>query len=219
MSIKTLPMTELLMNYIDDTLHFPAPLQKLIEVSKQHSHANMLTQPAQIQLIATLVKATCAKRIIEVGVFTGATTLAMALALPEDGKILACDIEETNIAMGRPYWEEANVIQCIEVVIAPAQETLDARIVDGEAGQYDFVYIDADKQGYPSYYERALTLVRSGGVILLDNLLWSGEVANLDNQELSTQVLRDLTQRLASDHRVDFSLLTQGDGLGLAYKH
>jgi predicted O-methyltransferase YrrM len=163
-----------------------------------------------------LVRLTGARRAIEVGVFTGYSSLAVMLAMPPDGRLLALDLSEEYTAIARRYWQAAGVAGRIELVIGPAQDTLDARIRAGEAGRYDFAFIDADKTGYLAYYERLLKLLRPGGLIVVDNTLWSGEVANPENRDADTVALREFNDALHRDPRVDLALLPVGDGLTLA---
>jgi caffeoyl-CoA O-methyltransferase len=167
--------------------------------------------------MALLIKLLGVRRAIEVGVFTGYSALTVALALPEDGTLLACDISDEYTRIGKPFWEQAHVAQKIDLQLGPAVATLDARIKAGEAGQYDFAFIDADKSSYDAYYERCLTLLRSGGLIAIDNTLWSGKVA-LQAEDADTAALQALNIKLHGDDRVDLSLLPIGDGLTLARK-
>lgn len=219
MSITQIPVTEALTAYVEATLHFPKPLSDLVAKTKAHPQAMMLTHPAQIQFMTLLMKAINAKNVIEVGVFTGCTTLAIALTLPSDGHIIACDIDEQAMAVGQPYWEAAKVTERITVKLGPALDSLKSLVYnDDKAGAYDAVYIDANKKQYPDYYEATLPLLRQGGLLLFDNLLQSGKVADSSVIDEQTTVMRALTEMLATDTRVDFSLLTIGDGLGIAYK-
>ena len=181
-----------------------------------HPKVNMQIAPEQGQFMQMLVRLCGARRAIEVGVFTGYSSLAVMLAMPEDGRLLALDVSEEYTAVARRHWQAAGVAGRIELVIAPAAETLDARLARGEAGQYDFAFIDADKTSYLAYYERLLKLLRPGGLIVVDNTLWSGEVANPDNREADTQALREFNDALHRDPRVDLALLPVGDGLTLA---
>jgi caffeoyl-CoA O-methyltransferase len=185
----------------------------LREATRDHPHAGMQISPDQGQLMALLVRLMGARRTIEIGVFTGYSALAVALALPPDGRILACDISEEFTAIGRPFWQRAAVAQKIDLVLAPAMATLDARAAGGEAGTYDFAFIDADKVNYDGYYERCLQLVRAGGLIAVDNVLWSGRVAGP-----AQDALQRFNRKLHADERVDLSLLPVGDGLTLARK-
>ena len=159
-----------------------------------------------------------AKRAIEIGVFTGYSALTTALALPADGRLLACDISDSDTRLGQPYWQQAGVVQKIEFVVAPAQQTLRARLASGEAGTYDFVFIDADKTGYDAYYELSLQLLRVGGLIAIDNVLWGGSVVHPADGDADTEALQVLNAKIHRDERVDMALLPIGDGLTLARK-
>jgi predicted O-methyltransferase YrrM len=180
--------------------------------------ARMQIAPSQGAFIAWLVHTLGAKRTIEVGVFTGTSSLITALALPKDGKILACDISEEWTNVARAHYEKAGVSHKIDLVLRPAAETLKERILAGESNQYDFAFIDADKESYQTYYELCLRLIRRGGVIMLDNMLWGGSVADKSKQSESTRALRELNRRMAEDSRVITSLVPVGDGLMLATK-
>jgi len=177
----------------------------------------MQISPDQGQFMALLVRLMGARRAIEVGVFTGYSALCVALSLPPDGHLLACDISEEYARVGRPYWEQAGVAQKIELRLAPALQTLDALLAEGAGGTYDFAFIDADKPAYDGYYERCLMLLRPGGLIVFDNMLWSGKVAGPE-RDADTSALHALNVKLHGDERVDVSLLAIGDGVTLARK-
>ena len=187
----------------------------LREATAAHPHAGMQIGPEQGQLMALLVKLIGARRTIEIGVFTGYSALTVALALPDDGKVLACDISDDYTRVARPFWERAGVAHKIDLQLAPARATLAARLAAGEAERYDFAFIDADKTGYDAYYEACLQLVRRGGLIAIDNTLWSGKVAQPSHDE-DTVALQALNAKLHGDERIDLSLLPIGDGLTLA---
>jgi caffeoyl-CoA O-methyltransferase len=189
----------------------------LREATRSHAYAGMQISPDQGQFMALLVKLLGARRTIEVGVFTGYSALTVALALPDVGQLLACDISDEYTRIGRPYWEQAGVAHKIDLRLAPATDTLDAQLAAGAAGQYDFAFIDADKSGYDGYYERCLQLLRAGGLIAIDNTLWSGAVAR-PATDADTAALQQLNDKLHHDQRVDLSLLHIGDGLTLARK-
>ncbi len=155
---------------------------------------------------------------MEVGTFTGYSALAVALALPDDGRLVACDVSEEWTAIARRYWEEAGVAHKIDLRLAPALETLDGLLLEGRAGTFDFAFIDADKEGYDAYYERALELLRTGGLIALDNTLWEGKVVDPAATDVDTEAIRAINTKLAQDERVTLSLLPVGDGLTLARK-
>ncbi|MGH8249704.1 MAG: class I SAM-dependent methyltransferase [Steroidobacteraceae bacterium] len=217
MSNRTLPLDDRLYDYLlKHSLREPAALAALRAETASHPRVNMQIAPEQgqfMQLLARLVGARCA---IEVGVFTGYSSLAVALALPDDGRLLACDVSEEYTAIARRHWERAGVAAKIELVLAPAQETLDARLAAGEAGKYDFAFIDADKTGYLGYYEQLLRLLRPGGLIAVDNTLWGGAVADPANRDADTVALREFNDFLLADTRIDLALLPLADGLTLA---
>jgi caffeoyl-CoA O-methyltransferase len=187
----------------------------LREATKPLPHGGMQIGPEQGQFMAMLVRLIGARRAIEIGVFTGYSALTVALALPEDGRLLACDVSDEYTRIGRPYWQAAGVMHKIDLQLAPARQTLDAKLAAGEAGQYDFAFIDADKTAYDDYYERCLELIRPGGLIAIDNVLWSGSVAR-PAKTADTAALQALNDKLHYDERIDLSLLPIGDGLTLA---
>jgi len=191
-------------------------LAKLRGITEKHQWAQMATPPDQVAFIQQLLKLINAKRAIEVGVFTGYGSLAIALALPEDGKLVALDINEDYANHGRPIWAEAKVDHKIDLRLAPAVESLDAMLEKGEAGTYDFGFIDADKPNYDHYYERLLKLVRPNGVIAVDNVLWSGKVIDDVAQDDHTVALRALNLKISKDPRVEIVMLGIADGLTLA---
>jgi predicted O-methyltransferase YrrM len=215
---RLLPMDESLYRYVlAHTLREHPAQAALREATRGHPHGGMQIGPEQGQFMALLVKLIGARRAIEVGVFTGYSALCVALALPEDGELLACDISADYTAIGRPHWQAAGVAHKIELVLAPALATLDARLAGGSAGRYDFAFIDADKTGYDAYYERCLSLLRPGGLIAIDNVLWSGSVAG-PAKDADTAALQALNAKIHVDTRVDMVLLPIGDGLTLARK-
>lgn len=178
----------------------------------------MQISPEQGQFMAFLARLTGARRVVEVGTFTGYSALTVALALPADGRLVACDVSAEWTAIGRRYWEEAGVADKIDMRLAPALETLDALLTDGHADTFDMAFIDADKENYGAYYERCLRLIRPGGLIMVDNVLWGGSVADPDRDDGDTNAIRALNRALRDDDRVDFSLVPIGDGLSLARK-
>jgi caffeoyl-CoA O-methyltransferase len=221
MSRRTLALDDRLHQYLlDVSLREHPQLAALREATRNHPRANMQIAPEQGQFMQLLVKMTGARRTIEIGVFTGYSALAVALALPDDGRVLACDISDEFTRIGRPFWQAAGVAHKIELVLEPALHTLDARLATGEAGHYDFAFIDADKATYDDYYERCLRLLRSGGLIAIDNVLWSGRVADKVDAiaDPDTAALQWLNNKLHRDERVDLALLPIGDGLTLARK-
>lgn len=199
------------------TLRDTAVQRELRERTASMPLARMQTGPDQLQFLQLLVKAIGARRCIEVGVYTGASALAVALALPPEGKILGCDVSEEYTAVAKEFWERAGVARKIDLRLAPATETLHALIAAGER-DYDFAYIDADKSNYDAYYELVLQLLRTGGLIAIDNVLWGGDVANPAETGADTVALRKLNEKIGRDERVDETLLTIGDGLTIVRK-
>lgn len=218
MSRRTIDLDDTLYQYLlDHSLREHPEQTALRAATATHPHGGVQISPEQGQFMQLLVKLIGARRTLEVGTFTGYSALTVALALPPDGNVLACDISTEYTAIGKPYWQRAGVAGKIELVIAPAVETLDARIAAGGHGRYDFAFIDADKGGYDAYYERCLQLVRQGGLIAFDNTLWSGEVAK-PGGDADTLALKALNDKLHVDARVDMAMLPIGDGLTLARK-
>lgn len=219
MTNKTLELDNRLYDYLlSVSLREPEILRQLREETANHPMGRMQIAPDQGQFMALLVQLIGAKKVLEIGVFTGYSSLVVALALPSDGKIIACDISEEDTNIARRYWEKAGVTDKIELRLAPALQTLDELIAAGEINSFDFVFIDADKKNYPEYYERALQLVRSGGLIAIDNVLWSGKVADSEIQDGQTQAIRNFNEKLHQDERVTLSLVSIADGLTLALK-
>ncbi|ELR97080.1 class I SAM-dependent methyltransferase [Gloeocapsa sp. PCC 73106] len=200
------------------SLREPEILQQLRQETATHPLVRMQIAPEQGQFMALLVQLIGAKKALEIGVFTGYSSLAVALALPSDGKLIACDVSVEYTAIARRYWQQAGVEAKIQLHLAPALETLEQLLAAGEANTFDFVFIDADKNNYISYYEKSLTLIRSGGLIAVDNVLWGGRVADEDNQDNLTVVLRQFNDYLLHDERVSLSLVPIADGLTLALK-
>ena len=174
--------------------------------------------PDQAALFSLLVRLTGVKRAIEIGTFTGLSALAVASALPAAGRLVCCDVSEEWTSIARRHWQEAGLAERIELRIGPAADTLSALLRDGGAGSFDFAFIDADKPGYDRYYELCLELIRSGGLIALDNMLWAGAVADPSKHDPDTDALRALSAKIAADPRVESCLLTVGDGVMLARK-
>ena len=218
MSHRFLQIDETLYRYVMEHSVREHPAQAALrEATRTHPHSGMQIGPEQGQFMALLVKLIGAKRAIEVGVFTGYSALCVALALPDDGRLLACDISKEYTAIGRPHWEAAGVAHKIDLQLAPALVTLDAQLAAGGAGQFDFAFIDADKTGYDAYYERCLKLLRPGGLIAIDNVLWGGSVAR-PAKDADTAALQALNTKVHADARVDMVLLPIGDGVTLARK-
>jgi predicted O-methyltransferase YrrM len=212
-------MTGELADYLRSvSLQEPEILQRLREETAAHPMAGMQITPEQGQFMAVLVHLLNARLTLEVGVFTGYSSLAVVLALPADGKIIACDISSDYTATARKYWREAGVESKIDLRLAPAIQTLDALIAEGRAGTFDFAFIDADKENYANYYERALVLLRPGGLIAVDNVLWHGRVIDPAANDADTQAIRAFNEKMHSDQRVWHSMLPVGDGLTLAVK-
>jgi caffeoyl-CoA O-methyltransferase len=193
-------------------------LARLREETAKLPMSMMQIAPEQGQLLSMLVQALQPKRCLEVGVFTGYSSLVVALALPPEGRITACDVSEEWTAIARRYWQEAGVAHKIDLHLAPALQTLERLIADGRAGSYDLAFIDADKGNYWNYYERALMLLRPGGLIAVDNTLWSGGPADPRVKDETTQAIRAFNRRLFEDSRVHISLVPIGDGMTLALK-
>jgi predicted O-methyltransferase YrrM len=219
MSRRTIAVDDVLYDYFTAvSLREPELLRQLREETGRMPRAQLQLAPEQGQLLAFLVRLIGARRTLELGVFTGYSSLWVALALPPDGWIVACDVNVGWTAIARRYWEAAGVAEKIDLRLAPALETLDHLIAEGQAGTFDFAFIDADKGNYANYYERTLTLVRPGGLIALDNMLQDGRVADPAAQGANVTAVRTLNARLHTDERIDLSLLPLGDGLTLARK-
>lgn len=216
---QTIGLDDRLYSYfLSVSLREPDILRHLREESAAYCSAKMLIPPEQGQFLALLVQLLGAKKTLEIGVFTGYSALWVALALPPDGKIIACDISKESTAIARRYWQAAGVADKIDLQIAPALETLERLLAEGQAETFDFVFIDADKRNYEAYYERSLKLVRIGGTIAIDNVLWKGAVADPQNQDKRTPYIRNFNQKLHQDERVTLSMIPIGDGLTLALK-
>lgn len=219
MSPRTIKMDDEVYSYfLDISVREHDVLRRLREETQAMEHARMQIAPEQGQFMRLLVELLGAQRTIEVGTFTGYSALATALALPEDGKVIACDVSEEWTSIGRRYWEEAGVASKIDLRIGPANDTLDSLIAEGGADEFDFMFIDADKSGYPSYYEKGLTLLRKGGLIGIDNALWGGSIADASDTGADTEAIREIDRRVRDDDRVTSSLVPIGDGLLLARK-
>ena len=193
----------------------PEVLARLREETALMPQAGMQIAVEQGAFLGLLVKLLDARRVLEIGTFTGYSSTAMALALPSDGRIVCCDVSEEFTAVARRTWEEAGVADRVELRLAPALETLEALLADGGAGSFDLAFIDADKSSYRGYVEGALLLLRKGGLIAIDNVLWSGRVIDPAETDEDTQAIRDLNDSLASDERFDIAMVPIADGLTL----
>lgn len=220
MGKRYLPLDDPLYDYVLRHGVRESPEQAALrEATRSVPHAGMQIAPEQGALMAMLVRLMGARRAIEIGVFTGYSSLSVAQALPDDGYLLACDIDATQpLALARPAWERAGVAHKVDLRIGPALATLDAELAAGAAGTYDFAFVDADKRGYDAYVERCLRLLRPGGLLVIDNTLWGGAVARADDASADTAALRALNAKLHADARVDVVILPFSDGVTLARK-
>lgn len=219
MSYKTSTLSEPVYEYLlNASLREPDALRALREETERHPHGGMRICPEQGQLMRLLVELTGAKAALEIGVFTGYSTLSVALALPRDGRLIACDRNAEWPAVGRPFWRDAGVDDIIDLRIGKAADTLDALIQDGGAATFDFAFIDGDKKNYGVYYEQCLTLVRPGGLILIDNVLWDGRLIDAADTDRATNAIRTLNETIHGDDRVSMCMLPIGDGLTIVRK-
>ena len=217
MSNRTIGVSDALAAYVVEVgTREPDVLTRLREETAAIPQHGMQVAPEEGAFLAMLVELTGARRCIEVGTFTGYSSTAVALALPEDGRLVCCDVSEEWTSVARRYWAEAGVAGKVDLRIGPAADTLDGLLADGEEATYDFAFVDADKAGYDGYYERLLRLVRPGGLIALDNTLWSGKVIEPDSDDKDTRAIRALNAKLAVDDRVSLSLVPIADGVTLA---
>src|SRR5579863_4092357 len=213
------PITDELADYIRAvTLREPQPLKRLREETEDHPRASMQTSPEQGQFLHLLARVTGARKTLEVGVFMGYSSTWVALALPAGGKVIACDVSEEFTARARLTWREAGVEDRIDLRLGPALETLDGLLAEGQAGTFDFAFIDADKGNYANYYDRALALLRPGGLVVVDNVLWDGAVIDPNVHDNDTEAIRAFNRKVHADPRVAISMATMGDGLTLACK-
>ena len=219
MTRTTLPLTEPLHRYLlANSLREHPALERLREETARLPGAGMQIAPEQGQFMALLIELIGARRVLEIGCFTGYSALAMALALPPAGRLITLEANPEPVEIGRRAWAAAGVADRIEVRIGLALDSLDALLAESLARTFDLAFIDADKKSYDAYYERALRLVRAGGLILIDNVLWGGAVADLAEHDRQTDALRALNAKLHRDERISLSLLPIGDGLTLARK-
>ncbi|MEL6444675.1 MAG: class I SAM-dependent methyltransferase [Bacteroidota bacterium] len=219
MSLRFFDVSNDLYRYmLEVSVREPSVLKRLRTATSERDGAKMQTPPEVGQLLEVLVRLVGARRVLEVGVFTGYSSLCIARALPDDGLLIACDIDPEATSLAEHYWREAGVDARIDLRIAPALQTLDALLAEGAHGSFDMIFLDADKENYVTYYDKAYTLLRVGGVLLVDNVLWAGRVADLDVQDSETVGIRKLNQRLGNDHRVLHSMIPIADGLSLVLK-
>jgi predicted O-methyltransferase YrrM len=219
MATGDLPINDDLLKYIEQvTLREPEILRRLREETSRHPYASMQISAEQGQFMALLIHLLSARRTLEIGVFTGYSSLSVALALPDDGRIIACDISDEWTSIARRYWREAGVERKIDLRVGPALKTLDDLIAQGQGGRFDFAFIDADKSNYANYYDRALVLVRPGGLIAVDNVLWDGKVIDPKVNDADTRAIRAFNESLHHDDRVWLAMLPIRDGLTLACK-
>lgn len=209
---------EIYQYYQSHTIRKHSVLDALRQETLKMHDAQMQICPEQGVFMQMLIKMLNARKTIEIGTFTGYSALSVALAMPDDGKVIACDTSKEWTAIAQKYWREAGVGHKIELKIAPAMETLQTLLDANQAGTFDFIFIDADKENYLNYYEASLKLIRVGGIIAIDNVLWYGRVADKQNQAPSTVQIRQLNEHILNDSRVDLSMLPIGDGLTLAMK-
>ncbi|MGE5146928.1 MAG: class I SAM-dependent methyltransferase [Candidatus Eiseniibacteriota bacterium] len=223
---EQIELNDVLYDYLKSvSLREPEVLARLRAETAKLRYNFFQVSAVEGQFLALLVKLTGTKRILEVGVFTGYSSTAMALALPKDGRLIALDIDKDWTAIAQRYWKEAGVADKIELRLAPAKDSMDALIESGQAGTFDLVFIDADKPGYPDYYERALTLLRKGGLIIVDNTLFGARVVGQNLEGLEAwqiewiEHVRKFNNKLHRDERVTLSMIPVGDGMTLALKH
>lgn len=220
MSNRTIGLSDALYAYLlENSLREPDLLRRLREETARATESpNMQIAPEQGQFMGLLAQMVGVRRAIEIGTFTGYSSLAVMMALPQDARMICCDVSKEFTDIARRYWREAGLAERIELRLGPAIGTMDELIAKGGAGSFDFAFIDADKGNYDGYYERALTLLRPGGLIAIDNVLWSGSVADPSNREASTEAIRRLNRKVLADRRVAISMVPIGDGLTLARK-
>ena len=219
MSKRTIDLTDTLYDYVlQVSSREPEILKRLRTETARLPMAGMQIAPEQGQFMALLARLVGARRCIEIGTFTGYSALVVALALPADGRIIACDVNPDTTGVARRYWAEAGVADKIDLRLGSALATLDALLAEERQGTFDFAFIDADKENYDGYYERVLSLLRPGGLAIIDNVLWSGAVADARHKDADTVALRALNRKLHHDERIDLSLLPIADGITLARK-
>jgi predicted O-methyltransferase YrrM len=219
MANRSLDLTDQVYDYLlEVSLREHPVLARLREETAELPLSIMQIAPEQGQFMRLLVQILGAKRCLEIGTFTGYSSLSVALRLPADGQIIACDVSVDFTEIALRYWAEAGVADKIDLRLGPAIETLDDLLKEGASGSFDFAFIDADKENYLPYYERCLKLIRPGGLIAVDNVLWNGSVVDPEKTDADTLAIRELNQKLRDDERVDISMVPIGDGLTLARK-
>ena len=219
MSRTQTPLDDSLLTYVREvTLREPEALRMLRESTEDHPQASWQVSPEQGQFLHLLARATAARRALEIGVFLGYSSSWIALALSPGGKMVACDVNGEYARIAQRTWRDAGVEDRIELRLAPALDSLDAMLAAGQAGTFDFVFIDADKANYIQYYERALRLLRQGGLVAADNVLFHGTVADPENRDPDTVAIREFNRHLHADARVALTIATMGDGLAVAVK-
>lgn len=219
MTPRTLILDDALSRYLHESSLREHPVARKLRAATQRlPGATMQIAPEQGQLMALLARMIGARRAIEIGTYTGYSALVLALALPADGTLICCDVNRETTAVGRKYWKEAGVELRIDLRIAPALETVAALLANGEAEEFDLAFIDADKSNYDRYYESCLELIRPGGLILIDNVLWGGSVADSREKDPTAAMFRKLNAKIRDDARVDMSLVAIGDGLTVVRK-
>jgi predicted O-methyltransferase YrrM len=219
MSNKIIQVSDQLYEYIlSVSLREPDILRRLREETAPYPNSAMQISPDQGQFMALLIKLMNAKRALELGVFTGYSSLAVALVLPVDGRLIACDVNKEWTSVAWRYWSEAGVAHKIDLRLSPAMDTLDGLLKDGLAETFDFIFIDADKRNYGGYFERCFKLLRPGGLIAIDNVLWNGAVVDPQSDDPDAKAIREFNSMLSSDNRISLSLIPIADGLTLAFK-
>lgn len=219
MTTRTFTLSSQLYDYLlEVSLREPELLRELRTRTAALEDSRMQISPEQGQFMGLLTKIAGVTNAIEIGVFTGYSTLSIALALPDQGRLVACDIDENATTIARQFWQRCGVEHKIDFRLGPGIETLDSLLAQGRAGDFQLAFIDADKENTPVYYEKLLELLQPGGLVLVDNTLWSGRVADPDNQDKDTNAIRAFNSALKSDERVDISLVPIGDGLTMARK-
>ena len=219
MSAKTIQMDDHLLEYLrQNAVREPKVLQELREETQRLPNAGMQISSEQGQLMAMLVKLVNARKIIEVGTFTGYSSTVMALAMPPEGQLIACDVSEEYTRMARKFWQKAGVEQKVQLILGNAKESLKQLLEADEQEAFDLAFIDADKTAYADYYECCLQLLQPGGLVLVDNVLWGGQVADSSNHDVDTEALRTFNATLSSDQRIDLCMVPIGDGLTVARK-